>query len=158
MYIDEDQIVINVIIAECEDLDPRQLKDKNLLWFFKFKLQAKDKNVHHIKVETFENDIQRKLYAQWNRLFIINSTLYRTWTIKTNGSNKLIFQFIVPQGQAIQDILYTAHDKLTTGGHLGINKVKHKIQQRFYWPGWSQDIIDYVTIKQSKYCYKFANK
>jgi hypothetical protein len=55
---------------------------------------------------------------------------------------------IVPQGQAVHNILNTAQDQITTGGHLGINKVKSKIRKRFYWPGWSQDIIEYLTTCQ----------
>ena len=140
----EEPIIINVIIAE-EPIDARQLNDYNLLWIYNLKIEATKRNMHHIvvKPEEFENKEQRSLYAQWNRIFIIKGTLYRVWKLKTNGSNKLLFQFIVPKENREQ-IMITAHDNAETGAHFGVGHVQNRIRQRFYWPRWEKDIREYV--------------
>ena len=124
------------------------MSDKNLVWFYNLEINAQTQNLHHIvvKPDEFSNNIQRKLYAQWNRIYIIKGTYFRTWTLAINGKNKLLFQFIVPLGEAGMKIVYTAHDQLETGGggNFGNYKTKDRIQQRFYWSGWSQDVQDYV--------------
>ena len=38
--INEDPVIINIIIAECEDLDRRQMNDQNLVWFYNLKIEA----------------------------------------------------------------------------------------------------------------------
>ena len=140
-----EQIIINVVIADSESLDERQLKDKNLEWLYNLKIQAMNENKHHIVVtpQQFENQEQRSLYAQWNRIFIIKGILYRAWKSTTNGNNKLIFQFIVPKENR-ENIMNTAHDKATTGGHLGIEKVQNRISQQYYWPGWRKEVREYI--------------
>ena len=42
-----DEIIINVIIAECVALDHRQMSDKNLVWFYNLKINALAQNVNH---------------------------------------------------------------------------------------------------------------
>lgn len=36
------------------------------------------------------------------------------------------------------------HDSLAGGGHLGIEKVRASLIQRYFWPRMHQDIVDYV--------------
>lgn len=36
------------------------------------------------------------------------------------------------------------HDSLAGGGHLGIEKVRASIIQKYFWPRMHQDIVDYV--------------
>ena len=43
----------------------------------------------------------------------------------------------------ILDILYAFHNS-PAAGHLGVNRTKSKIQERFYWPRMSSDIKNYV--------------
>ena len=47
-------------------------------------------------------------------------------------------QLIVPQSLR-QQILTELHDT-PTGGHLGEDKLYSRLQQRFYWPGYSTDV------------------
>ena len=139
---DDWPIVINVLIAQSEDLNNEQLQDRNLKWFFDLKIQAERENKHVVVCQEFENRDQRSLYAQWNRVHVINGTLYRSWTSKTNCQNNLVFQYLVPAQQREQ-LLIHAHDHVLSG-HLRRNKTMDRIQERFYWPGWSQDIEKYV--------------
>lgn len=42
------------------------------------------------------------------------------------------------------DALKQYHDSLAGGGHLGIEKVRASLIQRYFWPRMHQDIVDYV--------------
>ena len=156
-YEDEEPIIINVLIAENENLDARQLIDDNICWLYNLKVKAVQENVHHIiiKPSEFQNKEQRSYYAQWNKIFIIKGTLYRAWKIETNGSNQLVFQFIVPQ-QKRREIVETAHDK-TLSGHCGVEKTQFRIRQRYYWPSWEKEVRDYVLSCETCQCTKALN-
>ena len=143
-YNNEEPIIINVIVTETETLHQEQIKDINLEWLFNLKKEAFNKNQQKINLEpqNLLNKEQKSLYAQWSRIFIIDSKLYRAWTIQKNGSNTLIFQYIVPE-QDRTKILQAAHDT-PTSGHLGTEKTQNRIKQRYYWPGWEKQTRDYV--------------
>ena len=42
------------------------------------------------------------------------------------------------------DALLSYHDSLAGGGHLGIDKVRSSLMQKFYWPKMHKDITEYV--------------
>jgi hypothetical protein len=54
-------------------------------------------------------------------------------------------QIVIPRHQ-VSDIITTAHQ----GGHWGIERTKLTIRDKYYWPGWIQDIIAYI--KQCEPC------
>ena len=83
---EEEFITINVIICE-ETLNEDQSEDNDLVWIFDLKKQALSENKHHMIVKEFANSDRRSLYAQWNRIIIVNNTIYRIW--KNNNSNTL---------------------------------------------------------------------
>ena len=142
----EEPIIINIIIAHLEPdqnaLNEKQQTDQNLQWMYNLKIQAQNDNKNIIVCTQFENSEKRSLYAQWRRIHIFNNTLYRTWSIKHQDKNTVIFQYIVPQSERLS-ILKSAHDN-TSSGHLGIEKTAYRIQERFYWPRWELDITEYI--------------
>ena len=127
----EEEIVINFIIADVDMLNDNQKDDPDIKWMYDLKVQAFQENKHHIVVENFENKSRRSLYAQWNRLKLINGTLYRAWTISNQDKHKLIFQYVVPFDQRLH-ILQSAHDDKCSS-HLGVGKTVNRIKERFYW-------------------------
>ena len=141
---DEDDVphVINLLISKVPELNSTQLQDKDLEWFFDLKLQAERENKHIIPVKKFDNSEQRSLYAQWSRIFILNNTLYRTYTSDEDKTHTLILQYVVPKQQR-NTILYAAHDP-PESAHQGINKTIERIRERFYWPAWTKDIETYI--------------
>jgi hypothetical protein len=82
------------------------------------------------------------MYAQWNRIYVINNKLYRGWTSKDENNKTLIFQYMVPQQQR-DEILRLAHDT-ELSGHLGVEKTQNRIKQRYFWPGWESVVRQYV--------------
>ena len=56
---------------------------------------------------------------------------------------KFIYQLALPR-ELRKNALFAYHDSLAGGGHLGIDKVRFTMMQKYYWPRMNQDIIDYV--------------
>jgi hypothetical protein len=127
---DDWPIVINIIVNEVEEQDVEQLLDPNLRWIFSAKIKAQEENKSTPTSLEFENRDQRSLFAQWNRIFIINGTLYRSWTSKVNQQNVLVFQYIVPTHKR-EEAMKLAHNHQCSG-HLGRNKTEDRIQERFF--------------------------
>ena len=50
-------------------------------------------------------------------------------------------QLIVPRTY-VSKVLYMAHTHLL-GAHLGMDKTRDRILNRFYWPGVKKDVEDY---------------
>ena len=42
------------------------------------------------------------------------------------------------------DALKSYHDSIAGGGHLGVEKVKTAMYQKYYWPGMHSDIVTYI--------------
>ena len=99
-------------------------------------LQAKQTSVkpkyEELKGEGREVHI---LLQQWDQLLLHNGLLYRRFE-KADGMSHL--QLIVPKSMQ-EEIVREAHAG-PMGGHLGEEKTKDKVKERFYWPGYSQSI------------------
>ena len=76
------------------------------------------------------------LLNQWDRLQVENGTLLRQW--KPAAHLKPQLQIVLTREQG-QEILKELHSK-PTGGHLGVKKTAAKVQQRYYWPRWMDDV------------------
>lgn len=98
----------------------------------------------HITVTQFDNIEQRSLYKQWDRIDIINNSLYRKWFKigEAETHSQMVFQYIVPEHQR-KSILEKAHD-IALSGHLGVEKTLERLRDKFYWPGWEKHTRDYI--------------
>jgi len=45
----------------------------------------------------------------------------------------------------IQHVLSALHDDMYSGMHLGVKKTLSKVGEKFYWPTWRKDTIQYVS-------------
>ena len=77
------------------------------------------------------------LWSQFQRLTKVKGIIYRLW--KEAGETRL--QLVVPRCLK-QEILRHVHDR-PEGGHLGVHKTISKVQERFYWPGYTEDISEW---------------
>ncbi|VDI24463.1 Hypothetical predicted protein [Mytilus galloprovincialis] len=82
----------------------------------------------------------KKYWSQWDRVIMKNDILYRKWIHST--TEETILQLIVPN-ELKQEILEMLHDDVQSG-HLGISKTTARVQNRFYWLGYKQDIIKHL--------------
>ena len=84
----------------------------------------------------------RTLCSQWSQLELRQEILYRKWD-PSNTKDKSVNQYVVPQALR-QEILHQLHNHKTSG-HLGVRRTLCKVRERFYWPGYKQDITRWVS-------------
>ena len=91
-----------------------------------------------------------KLVNEFRSLNIINDVLYREFVHKRRPSyfQQPIAASLVPQ-------VLNSIQSSTTGGHLGIFKTVEKNRDRFYWPGFLEDVK--LFINRCEQCQKRAN-
>ena len=124
-------------LSAVEDLRELQLSDPVIGPVFKSKLQ----NVHPPDSELKAlSKSTRRLYQIWNQLVIHENRLYRQYQ-KTNNDDSVILQLIVPESKREQ-VLTEMHGGAMSG-HLGEEKTFARICQRFYWPGYFNDVRDW---------------
>ena len=87
-----------------------------------------------------ENVQLKKYWSQWDRIVLKNGVLNRKWIHSTTEEN--IMQLIIPN-EWKQEILEMLHDDIQSG-HLGIHKTTARVQNRFYWLGYKQDVIKHI--------------
>ena len=70
--------------------------------------------------------------------FLRNGVLYRQF--RQSSMSPMTAQLVVPN--SMKDVvLNQLHDQ---AGHLGVHKTTEKVKERFYWPGYEQDIENWV--------------
>ncbi len=79
----------------------------------------------------------KSLCFQWDSLVVLNNLLYRQW-VPEQAPSLPVNQLIAPRKlrKAILDHLHSRR----TAGHLGVTKTTANVRQRFYWPGYREDI------------------
>ena len=84
----------------------------------------------------------RTLCSQWSQLELRQGILYKKW-VPSNIKDKSISQYVVPQTLR-QEILPQLHNHKTSG-HLGVRRTLCKVREKFYWPGYKQDMTRWVS-------------
>ena len=87
----------------------------------------------------------RRLSQIWDQLVIHEDLLYRRYASPANGD--ILLQLVVPKSQRA-DVLRDLHEGVL-GGHLGQDKTLGKVKERFYWPGYHNDVKDWVNTCQA---------
>ena len=84
----------------------------------------------------------RSLWAQWNRLELVNNLLYRQWEETDTGMSKE--QLVVPRA-LVPEVIQALHNE-AGGGHLGVHKTLEKVRDRFYWYGLREDVENWCRL------------
>lgn len=88
----------------------------------------------------------RCLLNQWDKLTLQNGILMRRWKPKNCSVSEL--QVVLP-AECREEALLSLHN-CPSSGHLGVARTAAKLQQRFYWPKWLDDVKDHI--KQCESC------
>jgi hypothetical protein len=82
----------------------------------------------------------KTLFRQWDRLCIRNELLYRRFE-PVNGQEPF-WQIILPRCKRLEliDLVHAG----TMGGHFGRKRTQACVQARAYWPGWTNNVRDYL--------------
>ena len=82
---------------------------------------------------------EKVLYGMRKHLFKDDQVIYRRW-LTTDGTQRS--QLVTPQGIR-KEIFRMAHEE-NSGGHLGARRMTAKIKRRYFWPGMTTDIKQWV--------------
>lgn len=109
-------------------------------------------NLHDIKTQQIDDEFCSKIIKaltnkevpistkRKSRQFtIINDTLYYKKYAPPKGQNPIL---VIPK-TLTYEILKSYHDS-PTGGHTGISRTIHKIQNKYYWPTLNKDTTDFI--------------
>lgn len=100
------------------------------------KLLGETKKPSSRKTKTFSRPVQL-LLREWNKLCISDGILYRQRQI----DNKTIDQLVLPQ-MCHKEVLKSLHDNMA---HLGRDRTLDAVRRRFFWPGMSKDVSEYIS-------------
>ena len=112
------------------------------------KAQRADESLKHVRRWVKDNIVPRhtdlqglprlgwQLYNQLSNLYIQDDILCRKFQPK-DGSLPYLQQIVPPA--LVPEIVTSLHDSLTSG-HLGRYKTIENIRERFYWPGFKDDV------------------
>lgn len=104
--------------------------------------------MNFLKDQTLPED--QKLYdiivSESKHFSLVDGVLYHWYQRRCKKVPKeisFIKQVALPTPLRL-DALISYHDSLAGGGHLGIDKVKLSLIQKYYWPKMHKDITEYV--------------
>ena len=88
---------------------------------------------------SIENTVVKKYWSQWDRIVIEDNILYRKWVNSNSGDS--ILQLLIPNIWK-SEVIELMHDN-PLSGHLGITRTITRVQNRFYWVGYKEDISNW---------------
>jgi hypothetical protein len=103
-----------------------------------------EKNGSSIKLQGKSREFKRLVQIS-KQLVVKDGLLYRVFESEDGEDHSL--QLVVPT-KFRKEVLYQLHDA-PLGGHLGADKTHSKLKQRFYWPGYWNDVKMYCLSCQS---------
>ena len=90
-----------------------------------------------------------KYLREWSKLFVEKGILYRK---RQNEQNEEVQQLVLPLQYRVE-VCRLLHDEV---GHLGQDRLLALCMDRFFWPGMSAEIVQYVRSCKRCICAKVA--
>ena len=79
------------------------------------------------------------LWSQFDRLRLEDGLLCREY--ETEDGTSSFLQLCLPR-KLVSQVLQLLHDS-PTSEHLGVQKTSERVQARYYWKGWRQEVEDH---------------
>ena len=112
-----------------EDIKAAQKGDKGI----------SEKPPHNV-VKPYGQEV-KDMWAQWDRLWLIDGVLFRSGTPTAAGLD-VPLQLVVPT--SMRPAMMNELHGTKTGGHLGVNKTVASLRQKFYWGGYKDTSLNGV--------------
>ena len=120
-----------------EELRQLQLEDPSIGYVFRAKEKDRMPATDELKGQSLE---VRRLIQLWSQLAVVDGVLLRCFEDDSGKASWM--QLVVPR--ALRDEVMEEIHSGVTGGHLGEERTTHQLRQRFYWPGFFQDIRNFL--------------
>ncbi len=83
----------------------------------------------------------RRLLQIWDQLLVSEGVLCRHF--ESPDGKGAVIQLLIPQ-KLRKEVLTDLHEG-PLGGHLGVDKTLARLQERFYWPGYHDDVRNWCS-------------
>ena len=83
----------------------------------------------------------RRLFQIWEQLVVIDNKLYRRFLHQSTNMTHL--QLVLPRCK--QDVILQEMHEGILGGHLGVDKTLGRLHERYYWPGYHDQVVSYCA-------------
>ena len=80
-----------------------------------------------------------RLIQIWDQIFVYDGVLCRRYESPNNNSS--VIQLLVPR-KLREEVLKDLHEG-SMAGHLGVHKTLNRVKERFYWPGYHDDVYNW---------------
>ena len=131
------------------DIRKAQLSDVDIKHILKWK---EDSNVKPEWKELSSLSSAVKTYwVNWNMLQVKDGVLMKRW--ESNDGKEVNWKIVLPRLMR-STVLSELHNSKTSS-HLGVNKLLHKVQYRYYWVGLAADVRSWV--RQCTVCARVKN-
>ena len=116
------------------DMRKLQLEDKVVGQIVRWK-ESRDMRPGWAEVSPGNKEI-KSYWSQWDRLQMRDGILYRKW--ESVRGDRITWQLVLPN-ELRREMMQRLHSD-PTSGHLGKTKTLDRIQRRYYWHEWRQDV------------------
>lgn len=79
-------------------------------------------------------------WVNWDLLMMKDGVLVRRW--ESSDGKEISWKVVLPH--SLRHTVLTELHSSKTACHLGVNKLLHKVQQRYYWVGLAADVRSLV--------------
>ncbi len=119
-----------------ESLGKLQEEDASMGLLMQAKLQGEKPSLARIKGLSKD---ARRLFQLWDQLVMKTGILYRQY--ENPDDSTITLQQLVPESKR-EEVLKEMHQGVLSG-HLGEDKTLARVKERFYWPGYHNDVRDW---------------
>ena len=137
IHCDQVSVVSSTFLNAAVNLAEAQQEDPNISQLIGWKRHKANLD----KVDrTCINKEMKCLLNQRDRLQVTDNLLVCRW--KPTNQSQSEMQIVLPAIHG-NEVLHQLHN-CPSGGHLGVAKTAAKVQRRYYWPGWLDDVKRHV--------------
>ena len=145
----EEVQVITLSSTSNEEIRKAQLQDKDIRNILNWKENDDEKprwsEISHLSSAT------KTYWVNWSLLEVRDGILMRKW--ESDDGKEITWKIVLPH--SLRSMVMEELHGSNTAGHLGVNKMLHKLQRRYYWVGLAADVR--LWVRRCSTCARLKN-